>query len=350
MCKTIEMNPSDIIFQKIGYQAEERIYEHFLGIHSVYPKLKIQNPILKEGNKTFCFFIGTNGKLLFKDFSPSRSMYVGDAIQAVRLKLNTNYSGALKAIDRDFQLGLYENHDYQKINKPKNKFVLRQPPKKKTITVIKRECNLEDLYYWNTFNILKKVLLRWVTFVKGYYVNETLKGISTPSMPLYGYKVENEHEQGWKIYNPKASSGGLKFYSNLGKNVVHGIIDKNYRSIFIASSVKDAMVIESAGYNAICFASEGTVPEKGLELLKEIPNVYILFDFDKAGFKATKLTVKKLSKQGITAIPIYLFDQPIEYPTDIAELSKEKGLAKIKETIWKTMNKKPTIEELNLDS
>lgn len=332
------MDPADIIFHKIGYLAEERIYEHFLGIPHVYPKLKIQNPIENQGNKTFCFFIGDNGRLLFKDFSPSRAQYVGDAIQAVRFKLNTTYTGAMKAIDKDFQLGLYDNHYYQKEKAPKRKYVLKTPPPKKMISVVKRPPSNNDYKYWSQFNIPKTILHKWVTFVKGYYVNEELRQISTPNFPLYGYHVEIEHEQGWKIYNPKSTSGRLKFYSNLGKNVIHGTIDKTFEKLFIASSVKDAMVIEAMGYNAICFASEGTVPEKGLDELKEINNVYLLFDFDKAGFKATKSTKKKLEKIGIIVTPIYLFNEPIDYPSDIAELSKEEGLVCLEQRLWKAIN------------
>lgn len=86
----------ELILNKIS---EERIMEHYLGIH--VKKGLVKSPLRKDNNPTCSFYRNKHGTLIFHDFS---GHFSGDAFSVVMYKYNCDFYKALQIIANDFDI------------------------------------------------------------------------------------------------------------------------------------------------------------------------------------------------------------------------------------------------------
>lgn len=260
------------------------IFEHYclLGERLSGQDLKIKsifNP--KEKTPSMCLYT-KNGKYWFKDFSTGKG---GNAINLVQELYKEEYKYACSRIEQEYnQYVLLNNGTEHKLTE------FKIQSRYKVTHAATREWRTQDKTFWQNFGISSKLLdFHNVRPLESYKMEKTengeLKSLEIKGAFIYGYYSNNGSLH--KIYQPKVKDHKfIKIVSYL-----QGIDQlKGYPFLIIASSLKDAMVIKSAGLKVDVIApdSENTIIKKEtIESLQEkYQKVLTLFDNDDAGIAA----------------------------------------------------------------
>lgn len=173
-----------------------------------------------------------------------------------------------------------------------------------------KEFTIEELDFWGKFGIKPSTLDKFN--VKSV---ETIDGKEKKMTFMFILKGGR-----YKIYSPLNKRKEWKFWGTMRASDVFGLEQLKYlkeEDLIITKSLKDVMVLDQMGYNAISFASESVIPSKTLiKMLKtKFKNVYILYDNDKQGRTASE----KISEEnGIKSIFL-------EIAKDISDCSEKHG-------------------------
>lgn len=217
-----------------------------------------------------------------------------------------------------FVMALYRISKNQAIMKIWNEMILDQevslkpPTIKRTVkvpyTFKYEEITKEKASYWSdrliTLDVLKKYNVKALNYM--YKANRLVWEWG----PLFLYMFEDDSTQ---VYRPLEEdrfrsqniSGVLGGYSQLS-----GADD----TLIITSSYKDVMTLSSTGYEALCpfgEASYKTLSDYKTELDERFKNIYVLYDNDAAGRKATRFVCNKLGWN-----PLYLPESFEKDPSD----------------------------------
>lgn len=123
-------------------------------------------------------------------------------------------------------------------------------------------------------------------------------------LPIKGFKLDGEvFSKSGYVYTYKSGAVKLYFPNGRPKALSTASVNEPYPywalnqndHLIITSSVKDAMVLYSVGYNSICFGSETVSLERLQSVLsiiqRRFKKVYVLFDIDATGLKhSTKIS------------------------------------------------------------
>lgn len=292
---------------------------------------RCKSPFHKDDSPSF--IIGTKfGEITHKDFSDSDKK--GNCFKFVQQLLNCSYIEALKAIDRDFGLGI-ENGEPSKHNTIVTTY--KQPEiivekKYSTIQCITRKFTKEELDYWSMYYQDVEDLKRENIYaIKSVFLNKQRFALTNELR--FGYLYNNEH---WKIYTPFSKNPQLKWMPN---NVPLTYLDGKDNIInsdvcIITKSKKDKMVIKKI-YPNVCDVQNESITcfsEENVEFIKSSSKKQILcFDSDKPGVKNSLIITEKFGFDYLNVPKQYLSDGV----TDFADLAKEYGIQKVEQIFKK---------------
>lgn len=316
------MLTTDAILDKLGYGAEEQIYFEYLGLNA-QPKKYYKNPFTASNEKTFKIYVNSKGKLVFKDFSASRSEYYGDCFTAAMFITGLSFYDTLKDIDSRFSLGLSENINYVPIIRNQIPYEPVQINDHADISYVTRLLQPYDKIYWESFYIYSGILeLYNVKSCSVSLINNNIWLTGCSHLPLFVY----EYSSGCKLYSPK-NKKSKKWLCNVNKNTIDSIetLPDKIDKLIITSSKKDGLILATHGYWQISFLSESVIPDNLPLLLTRCDEVYCLYDNDNAGREGTE----KLCKMHPMIKPVYWKSNQ----KDISDYSKINKSSKTKQLL-----------------
>ena len=288
----------DLILQKVS---EEAILEHY-GVP--IQKGLFCSRLRQDKKPTVGLFRNKRGRLIVKDFG---SDFSGDCFAYVMALFNVSYYKALQIIANDF--GIISRTDL-KVNKPKivptgAKFEER---KSAVIQIQTREFNQSELDWWGRYGISHSTLTHFRVYpVDAVWLNNNLFYTNTSNQPVFGYYggIKDNIEQ-WRIYYPKRKIG--KWISNWKATYLQGahmLPRDGGEYIVITKSLKDVMCLYEFGIPAIAPCSENLfLTEAQFNKLKtKFKRIYLLYDLDIPGVKASKKIKKEFPDLQVLLMP-----------------------------------------------
>lgn len=237
----------------LEHVSEYDIYRYYFGEFKLN---QVTNNHLR-GELTPSFIIGNKGTGL-SHFDFGDKYWRGNCFTLVQQIKYCNFDTALRTIDRDFGLGLFE----KTLLKTKNIITWEEPVDAKVsktplIQVITRKIfNLKELEYWEDFGQGKDDLKSENVFApKQIFINGIRKKFYENELTFCYFSPEIEK---WKIYCPHSPSISFmkegkeiiipkKWYSNIPFDYIEHLETlKNDKPVFIAKSRKDRMVLKKA--------------------------------------------------------------------------------------------------------
>ena len=317
---------TDVILSKI---TEYDIFMYYCPSFKKFGQ-KFCSELRNDKNPT-ASIIPWNNKLLYKDFGNSEHSF--DCFNYVKEKYSCSFTGALRIIDCDFNLGLSARKEaiqftmgYMAYRQNSPALQLHKPV---IIRKKKRSWTKQDANFWRKYLVSKQILIKFaVEPISHYWVNENR--FSCKSI-TYVFKFNNRY----KIYSPYEDKN--KWLSNTKKTDIQGYnqLPPFGRRLIITSSLKDVICLHVAGYDAIALQSEMQIPEEKLisELAVRFNIIEILYDndFDNVNNPGQTMAKKICDLYGFTNRCI-----PEEFKSkDPSDLIKNTGGIKELKTILK---------------
>lgn len=282
------------------------------------PNKPFRSEIRKDHSPTCRVSLLNNG-WRYKDFGTGEHF---TCFGYVMEKYGLKYVEALRVISIDFGLGLTYTETVKKIPKiPKEVLVGRdmRPQKETIIKIVSRKWYKEALEYWEQYNISENILNKFdVVPIEGYYINNTY--YDKRSELAFCYQFGNFK---YKVLVPYSK---YKWTSNAAS--IQGLNQlKPGGLLFITSSLKDVMTLDSIGYKAIAPQSENTLLSKKLfnKLKKNFDELVVYYNNDAPGIQAA---VDHCAKYKINTIA-----NPEGEPKDPSDFVKEYNSQSLKKLL-----------------
>lgn len=300
--------------------SEYDLWTHYLG-HCTINKA-FNSPLRKDKRPSAVLYVATNGKILLKDFGTGQSYDVFKFLQELK---NYSYSEALLTIDGDFSLGM----GYKKVitkKKPKITNIVPEYEKNLCHIMIKRGVwKPEHVAYWKEYHITMETLKKFkVHSLECYWVikNNKAEMYEARKNPIFCYDFG---DQKYKIYKPLDHN--FRFMTNADNDILqgHDQLAKTGQLLIITKSLKDVMVLDQLGYNAVAVQSENSLPKDLVvnDLKSRFERIIVLFDNDIPGIQGAMKFCKLHDLEGVTI--------PKESKAkDIAEFTKLHGITEAK--------------------
>lgn len=310
----------------LEYVTEEDIFEIVFGFK---PKefQYVTSPFRKDNHANCWFEYAPNGKLRFKDFANSNTVYgikminidCFDAVQ-VYYKL-PNFYMALEVIKK--KLILNQKIDLEAVRK--KRILKRKKRKQVLISIETRQYTTKDKDFWEQYGITKQNLIDDGVFaVKNYEVkNGKFSDYKTRTYDIcYAYTEFDDNRK--KLYRPR-QKGKKRFLTTCKAEDIGGInkLIPNGTNLIITKSYKDYRVLKNQNLNVIWFQNEGMVPSKKqiLDLCERFTYITIFFDNDESGLKAADKVTNLINsycpgKCGYIYIPKPLLHKGVTDPSD----------------------------------
>lgn len=272
----------------------------------------------------------------YKDFGTGDTYTCFAYVQA---KYGLKSYEALRVIAADFRLGLDNYTPVRRTRKPIIEVLtgVETVAKETLIKIVPKEFTKADINYWLQYNITPCLLKKYnVKSISNYYLNNSVINIPKAERAFaycfgnYKYKILRPDNPDWKWTN---NAGGI----------IQGLkqLPKGGDIMYITSSLKDVIVLDSLGFNSVAPQSENTLIDvKLIEKFKKYYNhVVIYYNNDKPGIEAAEEHSKYYN------LP-YIY-HPEEDPKDPSDYVKEKGILKYKqlmeEMLWQIEIGRPVI-------
>lgn len=280
--------------QLLDYVAQEEIFESLLGIYPIEGDYYC-SPFRKDSNPGCYFQMDPNGVIRFMDWADEENNRL-DCFDAVKNYFNlSSYLQVVHLIYDTLILGKPVDQIMGKKENHTSDFKPTEIKQETKIMVHPCKFSKRDEEYWSEYGITEEQLLedKVYSISKVYTSGKKGQHISYCSTKL-AYADVNFPSGHKKVYFPEAAStGSLRFLTNCTHNDIGNISKINYQLnyIIITKSHKDCRVLKNLGYsNTVYFSNEGQVPEEKIlqALLKSFRFVYIFYDFDDTGIKASE--------------------------------------------------------------
>lgn len=278
---------------------EETIYKFYYDKFAL--NKRVFSPFREEKNPSFYFYRSqANDDILWRDYGDSDQVCGFDVFEFVKRIYNCSYMQALQKINEDLILNL----DSAPITKIK-KEIIKKVDKK--ISYSRRRFNIEDYNYWEKqykikLSQLSEYKIYPVTNVVIHYDDHDSNPInSTYLNPIYAFELDG----GVKIYMPLSDVTRWLFSGTM--NDIFGLdrLPKSGKSLIITKSLKDIIVLNNLGFDAIAPQSETLFISDDLynELKKRFNNLYLLYDSDESGIKAAEKIKETHNDLNILTLP-----------------------------------------------
>lgn len=263
----------------------------------------------EEINKKFCselrtdrnpscyIYIKPNNKLAYKDFGSGEHY---SPIEYIMKKYGLLYSECLNVIFNDFKL----SNKIIPICKPENLIGYEsvsdelKTPLKAKIYISSRNWRLCDNKYWGqyyiTFDLLEKYNVIPCQKVFLYTKSDKMVEFShRENNPIYAYKfIKPGGEISYKIYFPYEEKHKKWLFSGGSSEDIEGYDELPWIGdlLILTKSLKDCMVYNILGYNAISLQGEANKVPKELidKLLKRFNRIIVNYDNDEQGIKSSR--------------------------------------------------------------
>lgn len=269
-------------------------------------------------NDPGCFFdYSSSGKLLFYDYATTQISY--DCFSAVQTYYGLrNFYETLKVI-RDNVEKSTETLVSSKVYREKRSRV--------KMYINPRDFVELDKEFWSPYYISSNDLKEdFVYPLKETTLTNTKKGNVNIKFREIAYCYTGFKSGNKKIYIPFSN---YRFISTCNMEDIGGEEKIKYDVDYIVAtkSYKDFRVIYNQGYNVIWLQNEGMYPNKLIKIASEFEKVFILFDNDAAGIRASENIVEKLLKDTKSEILNIKVPQ-YKNVKDPSDFIKYKGLKK----------------------
>jgi len=296
------------------------LWTYYLG-HCTLNKA-FNSPMRKDKRPSAVLYVTSDNRIIMKDFGTGEKYDIFKFVQETR---SYTYGQALLAIDSDFNLGM----GYKKVpakKKPKITGIVVEHQKDLCQIMIKRtQWKPEHVNYWKDYHVSMDTLKRFnVSSLECYWIlkKDKVEMYEAKKNPIFCYDFG---DQKYKIYKPLDHN--FRFMTNADNDVLQGaqqLIDSN-GLLIITKSLKDVMVLDTLGYNAIAVQSENSLPKSDTvnALKARFDRCLVLFDNDMAGINGADKFCQLHDLQSIMI--------PKESKTkDIAEFVKLHGITEAK--------------------
>ncbi len=284
----IQLNASDILSKISEYDIFKKYCTNFKEIDvSFFSDLRITD------TENCRIFITFNNELKYRDFKLGETL---SCFQYMMKKFNCTYFEALNIISSDFNLSKsiisIEPRIITANDEFKLKIVNNIPKEKSVINIISQPFTIVDYDYWQQYYIPLSKLEEFDVFsVKYCYLIKANKRITftySKSNPMYGYRFTRDGSFSYKIYWPLSKDKKFKWlFSGGAQSDLEGIdcLPLTGNLLLISKSLKDVMVLNLLGYNAISLQGEANKLENDLyvKLSKRFNKIISFYDNDKAG-------------------------------------------------------------------
>ncbi len=226
--------------------------------------------------------------LLFKDLATGE---MGDCFIFAQKFMGMNYYDVLEKIIIDFNLDEYfnikTNYKYcshrNGVITPKEKIPKFNEHEHNFIGVKTREWNEFDKIYWKGYGIKRRTLELYNVYpISLIFLNDF---IINAEQYAYCYIENKDNIIRYKIYQPFSKK--LKWINNFLDGTLSGFtqLPETGDLLFIASSLKDGLVLHELGYNFIAPQSEGHLLKESVlnDLKMRFNKIISFYDNDKAG-------------------------------------------------------------------
>lgn len=282
---------------------QESIMQYYTGLDVRSKKLTF-SPFRNDNHVTCSFYKSKSNILYLHDFATNEHI---NCFQVVMKKFNVNYYEALEIIAKDFGLikGTHSNEISPIIIKP------LKETESSNIQVQIKDYTEEELKWWETFGISKKLLKKYHIYsLQHVFINGQLRFTSSNKCPIYGYyfgKDKNGIEK-WKCYFPLKTE--YRFLNNLSKKILQGYhqLPKTGNLLVITKSMKDVVALYGFGIAAVSPNSETLfIEDKKLEEFKQrFKHILVLYDNDRPGMHNMWLIRKEHPELNYYYLPWYL--------------------------------------------
>jgi len=317
--------PSDEdLFQ---YISDYDIFKYYIGDDLPIGRV-MKSPLREDNYPSFSIFRSSKpgSPLLFKDFGTGLS---GGAVRFVQLLYDIGYREAIDTIIIDFRLTSklptsHKREPKRAIPRIHKTYEIPSFEKKNHIDVNIRQWTLDDKHFWyDRYGISKELLKQYNVYPISYiYLNDK---VFKAEKLAYVY-IENKDEiKRYKIYQPK--SKWMKWVNNFVKGTISGFsqLPETGDLLFIASSLKDGLVLKSLGYEFIAPQTEGYIfnPKVMNDLKQRFKKIVIFYDADNAGITATH------KMRDIYGLDYIFTDEFIKDISDYREIKGEENTIKL---------------------
>lgn len=268
------------IFSKI---TEYEVYRHYLGDFSTVQN--IHSPFHTDSSPSFRVSY-RDGKLTHFDFSVP-GMY-GDCISLVMQIEKVSFTGALRIIDKIFNLGL-ASPKQKGYEPPQYQIPIFREKRQAQIQIIKQALQQQVIDYHLDYGITQ---LNDTFSPKKIYLNDQEQELTQdPSGLVMAYEYNIDNKKYYKIYRPNAHKKG-KWMSNVPFSAIDGEIP-HCQDLIITKSRKDYKVLKYQVFtNTIAVQAENpaALKEETLAAIQQRVkgNVYIWFDNDQPGKESSR--------------------------------------------------------------
>lgn len=309
--------------------SQKELYEHYSGEKIIEGKL-VKCCFHKDSTPSMGFVtLGDN--IIYNCFGCGAK---GNIFNFVQRLYNCNYGKAHNIIQTDFKLSKNYGNSSSVINTMVNNHSRIERVENKTqIIPTFRNWNKIDFDYWNRYEIplelLDKYNIRPCSRV--YVVTKTGEYIlfaeHTKDNPIYCYQIDDSY----KIYRPLNPTKTGKWMQNCTSFHIQGMsqLPDKGELLIITSSMKDVLVLNLMGYNAIAPHGEGVpIPDSIMNYLWAcFDNIILFYDNDEAGIEYSKKYSEELGV-GSIHIPIEIQDKDISDYVNTTSLEEGSKLMK----------------------
>jgi DNA primase len=282
---------------------QESIMQHYTGIDVTSKKLHL-SPFRNDHKVTCALYKSKSNILYLHDFATNEHI---NCFQVVMKKFGVNYYEALKIIAKDFNL-IPGSNNLKEV--PIIVKALKETETKRIQVQIK-EYSKQELNWWESFGITKKLLKKYHIYsIQNVFIDGELRFTTEEKSPIYGYyfgKDKNGIEK-WKIYFPLRTE--YRFLNNLSKKVLQGYhqLPKTGDLLVITKSMKDVVAMYGYGIAAVSPNSETLfIEDKKLEEFKQrFKHILVLYDNDRTGLHNMWLIRKQHPELNYYYMPWYL--------------------------------------------
>jgi hypothetical protein len=315
-----KLTKENILKKLDSYQLFKAYCKNFVALDKMFKSE------FRKDSKPSCHIIVWEGDLLYKDFG-DKGYRIFDYIGR---KHDTDFLGALKIVNKDFNLGLGSTSmsSPSLVTPERATFDIDQFERKPTIIdVKKRRWTSADRAYWAQYEIPPKLLLYHKIYsIEAYMIDSKFQ--DNVSYRVNPYQLVYVMDYYWhdgifrrKLYFPQ-NTGRNRFISNVDNTIVQGwtLLPKNGSDIlFVTKSYKDILTFNLHGYWAIAPNSEQSfIPEQVMDKLKQrFSNIFVWFDNDESGIDGGKSFAKRFK--------LISTHNPIGEPKDPSDYVKEYG-------------------------
>lgn len=278
------------------------LFRHYCsGFRAVNQKFSSE---FRNDSDPSCIIGRWGDRLYYKDFAEPNNY---DAFAYIMRKYGVNFMQALCMINRDFELGLGSTYPRSKLpmsgSAPGVSYNvdIAQFSTAPTVLRIKaRKWQAKDGEYWkHRYGISLDTLRKYKVVPIERYWYSGKKGHSMIITDFHAYAYfcgyMEDGRESWKIYQPYSNKD--KWMSNVPGKYLQGYDELPWVGdlLIITKSLKDVMVLDQMGYNAIAPHGENFAISE--ELMSTIRNrferVVILYDNDGPGMRAAASLAQK---------------------------------------------------------